>query len=79
MGRHEVVGKGPSSLKSAKWHLLVLFSPPHITQSSLPELLVNVYSYRLMVKGVSCCCVCGRRLFSNPVTYYDNNILAYSY
>ena len=33
-----------------------------------PELLVNVYSYRLMVKSVSCCCVCGRHLFSNPVT-----------
>ena len=35
----------------------------------LPELLVNVYSYLLMVKSVSCCCVCGRRLFSVQVTY----------
>ena len=24
----------------------------------MPELLVNVYSYRLMVKSVSYCCVC---------------------
>ena len=35
----------------------------------LPELLVNVYSYRLMVKSVSCCCVRGRHLFSNLVTF----------
>ena len=34
----------------------------------LPELLVNIYSYCLMVKSVSCCCMRGRRLFSNPVT-----------
>ena len=34
----------------------------------LPELLVNVYSYHLMVKSVSCCCVRGRCLFSNLVT-----------
>ena len=33
----------------------------------MPELLVNVYSYRLIVKSVSCCCVRGRGLFSNPV------------
>ena len=32
------------------------------------NLLVNVYSYHLMVKSVSCCYVRGRRLFSNPVT-----------
>ena len=30
----------------------------------LAELLVNVQSYRLTVKSVSCCCVRGRRLFS---------------
>ena len=29
----------------------------------LPELLVNVYSYPLMVKSVPCCCVCGSLLF----------------
>ena len=33
----------------------------------LPELLVNVYSYHLMVKSVFCCCVHGSRLFSNLV------------
>ena len=37
----------------------------------MPQLLVNVYSYRLMVKSVSCCCVRGRRLFSNPVTFMN--------
>ena len=44
----------------------------------LAELLVNVYSYCLMVKSVSCCYVRGRQLFSNLVTYYGcaniNNI-----
>ena len=34
----------------------------------LPELLVNVYGCRFMVNSVFCCCVCGSRLFSNPVT-----------
>ena len=34
----------------------------------LTELLVNVHSYCLMVKIVSCCCVRGKWLFSNPVT-----------
>ena len=33
----------------------------------LPELLVNVYNYCSLVKSVSCCCVHGRWLFSNPV------------
>ena len=41
----------------------------------MPQLLVNVYSYRLMVKSVSCCCVRGRRLFSNPVTFVIINKL----
>ena len=35
----------------------------------LPEWLVNVYMSHLMMKSVSCCCVCGSQLFSNPVTY----------
>ena len=35
----------------------------------LAELLVNVYSYCLMVKSVSCYCVRGSRLFSDLVTY----------
>ena len=33
-------------------------------------MLVNVYSYLVMEKSVSCCCVHGRRVISNPVTYY---------
>ena len=41
----------------------------------MPQLLVNVYNYRLMVKSVSCFCVRGRRLFSNPVTYLYDGIL----
>ena len=39
----------------------------------LPELLVNVYNYCLMVKSVSCCCVCGSWLSSNSVTYCTNH------
>ena len=35
----------------------------------LPELLVNVYRYHLMEKSVSCCCVCGREMFSKLVTH----------
>ena len=35
----------------------------------LPELLVNMYSYRWKMKNVFCCCVHGSQLFSNPVTY----------
>ena len=44
-------------------------SPGNFQHQYLPKLLVNVYSYHLMVKSVSCCCVCGSWLFSNPVTY----------
>ena len=43
----------------------------------LAELLVNVYSYCLMVKSVSSCCVRGSRLFSNLVTFnlFQQNII----
>ena len=34
----------------------------------LSELLVSLFSYCVMVKSVSCCCVCGRWIFSNTVT-----------
>ena len=37
----------------------------------LAELLVNVYSHHLMVKTVSCCCVCASQLFSDPVINND--------
>ena len=43
-------------------------SPGYFQHQYLAELLVNTYSYCLMVKSVSCCCVCGSRLFSNLVT-----------
>ena len=36
----------------------------------LSELLVNVYSYCLIVKSVSCRCVRRSQLFSDPITYY---------
>ena len=40
----------------------------------LTKLLVDVYSYHLMEKSVSCCCVHGSWLSSNPVTNdYDMN------
>ena len=32
-------------------------------------MLASVYSYRVMVKSISSCCVHGRRVISNPVTY----------
>ena len=32
-------------------------------------MLASVYSYRVMVKSVSSCCVRGRRVLLNPVTY----------
>ena len=32
-------------------------------------MLASVYSYRVMVKSVSSCCVRGRWVLSNPVTY----------
>ena len=31
-------------------------------------MLASVYSYRVMVKSVSSCCVRGRRVLSDPVT-----------
>ena len=31
-------------------------------------MLASVYSYRVMVKSVSSCCVHGRQVLSNPVT-----------
>ena len=38
----------------------------------LAELLVNVCSYCLMIKSASCCCVCGRWIFSNLITFYGH-------
>ena len=35
----------------------------------LADKLASVYSYRVMVKSVSSCCVRGSRVLSNPVTY----------
>ena len=43
-------------------------SPANFQHQYLVELLVNVYSYCLMVKSVSCCCVRGSWLFSDLVT-----------
>ena len=37
----------------------------------LADMLASVYSYRVMVKSISSCCVCGRWVLSNPVTYVD--------
>ena len=34
-------------------------------------MLASVYSYRVMVKSVSSCCVRGRWVLSNPVTFID--------
>ena len=35
----------------------------------LADMLASVYSYRVMVKSISSCCVRGRWVLSNPVTY----------
>ena len=32
-------------------------------------MLASVYNYRVMAKSITCCCVRGRRVISNPVTY----------
>ena len=59
-------------------HLTSLRNKPQQTQPGqisvqyLPELLVNVCSYHLMVKSVSRSCVNGRWIFSNPVTVYPS-------
>ena len=36
-------------------------------------MLASVYSYRVMVKSVSSCCVRGRWVLSDPVTYFNIN------
>ena len=38
-------------------------------------MLASVYSYRVMVKSVSSCCVRGSRVLSNPVTYCVSDFL----
>ena len=52
-------------------------SPGNFQHQYLAELLVNVYSYRLMVKSVSSCCMRGSRLFSNLITYFLWYTLSY--
>ena len=53
----------PQKQATAKSHL------GNFQHQYLAELLVNVYSYRLMAKSASCCCIRGSQLFSNLVTY----------
>ena len=38
------------------------------TDTCLADMLASVCSYCVMVKSVSCCCVHGSRVLSNPVT-----------
>ena len=52
------------SLRNKPWQK----QPDQLSASYLAEMLVNVYSYRLIVKSLSCCCVDGRLLFTNLVT-----------
>ena len=37
-------------------------------------MLASVYSYRVMVKSISSCCVRGRWVLSNPVTYVEGGL-----
>ena len=53
----------------ASWTNHSKISRGNFQHQYLPELLVNVYSYHLMVKCVCYYCMCGSQLFSNPVTY----------
>ena len=52
---------------------------PRKLHQYLFELLVNVYSYHLMVRSVSCCCVHGSQLFSNPVTHTHTHTHAHTH
>ena len=52
--------------------------PGQLSASYLPELLVDVYSYRLFVKSVSCCCVRGSWVFSDLVRYNNSIIMSYN-
>ena len=83
MGSHEVAGIGYVFSKTRQmasigviftstYHTKQLSSPGNFQHQYLAELLVNVYSYRLMVKSVSCYCVRGSRLFSDLVTYVNS-------
>ena len=38
-------------------------------------MLASVYSYRVMVKSVSSCCVRGRWVLSDPVTFKDASVI----
>ena len=53
-------------------------SADNLQHQYLPELLVNVYSYHLMVKSVPCCCVHGSWLFSNSVTLIVHYVVHYA-
>ena len=74
-----LLAKGTCSHLKVTWTLMDVWQASETSHSKsslanfqhqyLAELLVNVYSYRSMVKSVSCCCARGRLLFSNPVTY----------
>ena len=50
--------------------------PSNFQHQYLPELLISMYSYHLMMKSVSCCCVGGTRPFSNLVTYVGTSVMA---
>ena len=41
-------------------------------------MLASVYSYRVMVKSISSCCVRGRWVLSNPVTKFNNQSLNFN-
>ena len=53
---------------ATKWHAKVM---PTL---KMHKLLVNMFRYHLMMKRVSCFCVHGNWLFSDPVTYVLLNI-----
>ena len=59
-------------------HLTIFRKKPR-QHRYLPEELSNVYSYHVMVKSMSCCCVCGSQLFLNPVTICSTSIINFKF
>ena len=62
---HLTQASGTSHSKSSLGNLQYLY---------VDKLLVNVYSYHLMEKSVSCCCVHGRWIFLDLVTKFNSSV-----
>ena len=77
-----LVVQGKWSHLKVTWALMDIWETNHSRsnlgnsqQQYLSELLVNVYSYHVMVKSVPCCCVHGSHHFSN--LFRNSNIIVF--